>query len=156
MADNNPVGMMLETPLAALIEKLGLAIANAQFALDSNAIAIARMLADAESGIQLPGDDRPRSMLELGFTPSFYHLTEATIEARVAFSIGQSSEFSVGASAGVNVGFFAASVNASYSQKYSFEATASSAITAKFVSIPPPTVFQELLRASVGKLPATP
>ena len=26
----------------------------------------------------------------------------------------------------------------------------SSAITAKFVSIPPPTVFQELLRASVG------
>jgi hypothetical protein len=151
MADNNPVGMMLETPLPALIEMLGLSIANAQYALDRNAIAIARLLADTESGIKFPGDDRARSMLELGFAPSFYHLTEATIEARVAFSISQSSEFSIGASAGMNIGFFAASVNASYSQKYSFEATASSAISAKFVSIPPPTVFQELLRASVGR-----
>lgn len=151
MADNNPVGMLLESPLPQLIEKLGLSIANAQFALDRNAIEIARMLASTDSGLQLPGDDRPRSMLELGFAPCFYHLTEATIEARVAFSIGQSSEFSIGASASVGIGFFAASVNASYSQKYSFEATASSAISAKFVSIPPPTVFQELLRASVGK-----
>ena len=58
MADNNPVAMMLETPLAGLIEQLGLAIANAQFSLDRNAIAIARMLADPEGGIQLPGDDR--------------------------------------------------------------------------------------------------
>lgn len=156
MADNNPVGMMLETPLAALIEQLGLSIANAQFALDRNAIAIARMLADPDHGLQLPGDSRVRSMLELGFTPSFYHLTEATIEARVAFSIGQSSQVSVGASAVGYVGFFAASVNASYSQKYSFEATASSAISAKFVSIPPPTVFQELLRASVDARSETP
>ncbi len=150
MASDNPVSMMLEAPLPALIEQLGLAIANAQYALDRNAIAIARMLADTGSGIQLPGDSRARSMLELGFAPSFYHVTEATIEARVAFSISQSSELSVGASAGVNVGFFAASVNASYSQKYSFEATGSSAISAKFVSVPPPTVFQELLRASVA------
>lgn len=151
MADNNPVTMMLESPLPQLIEKLGLSIANAQFALDRNAIEIARLLARADSGIQLPGDDRTRSMLELGFAPTFYHLTEATIEARVAFTIGQSSAFSVSASASAGIGFFAASVNASYSQKYSFEATASSTISAKFVSIPPPAVFQELLRASVGK-----
>ena len=151
MADNNPVSMLLETPLPALIERMGLAIANAQYALDRNAVAIARLLAEADSGMQLPGDDRPRSMLELGFTPSFYHLTEATIEARVAFTITQSSEFSISAKAGVNLLFLAASVNASYSQKYSFEASASSAISAKFVSVPPPAVFQELLRASVGK-----
>lgn len=150
MADNNPVGMLLETPLPALIEQLGLSIANAQFALDRNTIEIARQLADTKNGIQLAGDDRVRSMLELGFTPSFYHLTEATIEARVSFSIGQSSEFKVGASAGGTVGFFTASVNASYSQKYSFDASASSAISAKFVSIPPPTIFQELLRASIS------
>lgn len=151
MADNNPVGMMLETPLPALIEMLGLSIANAQYALDRNAIAIARLLAAADTGVRMPGEDRTRSMLEMGFAPTFYHLTEATIEARVAFSISESSEFKVGASAGMSVGFFAASVNASYSQKYSFEATASSAIRAKFVSVPPPPVFQELLRASVGR-----
>ncbi|MBL9102645.1 MAG: hypothetical protein JNL82_16990 [Myxococcales bacterium] len=151
MADNNPVGMMLETPLPALIEMLGLSIANAQYALDRNAIAIAKLLAAADTGVRMPGEDRTRSMLEMGFAPTFYHLTEATIEARVAFSISESSEFKVGASAGMSVGFFAASVNASYSQKYSFEATASSAIRAKFVSVPPPPVFQELLRASVGR-----
>jgi hypothetical protein len=151
VADNNPVGMMLETPLPALIEMLGLSIANAQYALDRNAIAIARLLAAADTGVRMPGEDRTRSMLEMGFAPTFYHLTEATIEARVAFSISESSEFKVGASAGMSVGFFAASVNASYSQKYSFEATASSAIRAKFVSVPPPPVFQELLRASVGR-----
>lgn len=156
MSDENPVASLLETPLPALIERLGLAIANAQHALDRNAIAIAQKLADTETGIQFPGDDRTRSLLELGFTPTFYHVTEATIEARVALSFSRSSSFSVGASAGVNVLFFAASVNASYSQKYSFEANASSVINAKFVSVPPPTVFQDLLRASVNKTEETP
>jgi hypothetical protein len=148
---DNPVEMMLDTPLPTLVERLGLAIANAQYALDRNAADIARLLADKKTGLQLPGETEPRSLLELGFAPTFYHLTEATIEAKVAFSIGRSSEASVGVSAGVNVFFFAASVNASYSQKYSFDASASSAISAKFVSVPPPAAFQDLLRASVNK-----
>jgi hypothetical protein len=147
MADD-PVGILQEAPLPALIERLGLAIANAQYALDRNAIAIARLLASTDSGFQVPGEDRTRSLLELGFSPTFYHLTEATIEAKVAFSIGKSSAFSISAKAGVNVGFFAASVNASYSQKYSYDASASSAISARFVSVPPPAAFQELLRVS--------
>src|SRR5262245_53255701 len=145
---DNPVEMMLETPLPALIERLGVAISNAQYALDRNSVEIARKLADSDTGIKLPGDDTPRSLLELGFAPSFYHVTEATIDAKVTFSISRSSSFSVGASASVNVLFFAATVNASYSQKYSFDASASSAISAKFVSVPPPAPLQNLLRAS--------
>jgi hypothetical protein len=148
---DNPVEMMLDTPLPKMIEQLGLAIANAQFALDRNAVEIAKLLADEANGIRLAGEDKPRSMLELGFAPSFYHLTEASIDAKVAFSISRSSEFSAGASVSVNYFFVAASVNASYSQKYSFDASASSAISAKFVSVPPPAAFQDLLRASVGK-----
>jgi hypothetical protein len=150
---DNPVGTILETPLPTLVERLGLAIANAQYALDRNSVEIARQLAETESAVQFPGDDRARTLLELGFAPTFYHLTEATIDAKVAFSIGRSESFGVSASAGVNLLFFAASVNASYSQKYSYDASASSAISARFVSIPPPTVFAELLRASVGKPP---
>lgn len=148
---DNPVDMMLDTPLPSLIERLGLAIANAQYALDKNAVDIASLMADQKGGVQFPGDTQKRSMLELGFAPTFYHLTEATIEAKVAFSVKRSTEVSVGASASVNFFFVAASVNASYSQKYSFDASASSAITAKFVSVPPPAAFQDLLRASVGK-----
>lgn len=148
---NNPMEMMLDTPLPALIERLGTAIANAQFAIDKNAVGIAALMADPKHGVTFPGDTQPRTLLELGFTPTFYHLTEASIDAKVAFSVHRSNEFSVGASLSVNYFFVAASVNASYSQKYSFDASASSAISAKFVSVPPPAVFQDLLRAKLAK-----
>src|SRR5262245_32750266 len=151
MANDTPVDMMLDTPLPVLIERLGVAISNAQFALDRSTIEIARLLADDSVGVKMPGEDEPRSLLALGFAPTFYHLNEATIEAKVTFSVGRSSSLSVGATAGVNLLFFAASVNASYSQKYSFDASASSTISAKFVSVPPPAPFQTLLRASEAK-----
>jgi len=130
-----------------MVEQLGLAIASAQRALDLNAAEIAQMLADPEQGIALGEDGRNMSLLELGFEPTFYHITEATIDAKVAFSASESTGFSVGAKVGVNVGFFAASVNASYSAKYSFDVNGSSAISAKLVSIPAPSILNERLRA---------
>ncbi|QRN96312.1 hypothetical protein JRI60_46090 [Archangium violaceum] len=146
MADINT--LMQQSPLPEMLERLGVAIANAQYAIDKKSLQIAQLMADTENGLQLGPDGEKRSLLELGFTPTFYHLSEATIDARVAFSIGQSSEFSVGASVGVNIYFFAASVNASYTAKYSFDASASSAIRARFVSVPPPTVLADLLRST--------
>jgi hypothetical protein len=140
-----------QAPLADMVEKLGLAVAQAQFALDMNSIEIARTLADSENGVDLNDGAGTRSLLTLGFTPTFYQITEATIEARVAFTSSQSEEFSIGAKIGVNVGFFAASVNASYTNKYSFDATGSSAIHAKFVNVPPPAVFNERLRSLIQK-----
>jgi hypothetical protein len=138
-----------EAPLPEMIERLGVAIAQAQFALDRNSIEIARILADGENGLDLGDGAGTRSLLELGFAPTFYQITEATVEARVAFTSKQSEDFSLGASIGVNVGFFAASVNASYTNKYSFEATGSSMVRARFVSVPPPAVFSELLRSTI-------
>ncbi len=132
-----------------MVEKLGLAVASAQLALDRNSAEIARLLADQENGIDLNDGAGARSLLELGFAPTFYQITEATIDARVAFTSSQSEQFTIGASIGVNVVFFAASVNASYTNKYSFEASGSSAIHAKFVNIPPPAVFNELLRSMI-------
>jgi hypothetical protein len=136
-----------QAPLAELVEKLGVAISNAQLALDRNSASIAQLLADEQNGIDLGDGGRTRSLLELGFAPTFYHITEATIDARVAFTSSQSEQFTIGASVGVNVGFFAASVNASYTNKYQFDAEGSSAIHARFVSIPPPSVFNELLQS---------
>lgn len=139
-----------QAPLPEMVQRLGVAIGQAQLALDRNSVEIARLLADDENGIDLNGTGT-RSLLELGFTPTFYHITEATIEARVAFTQSNSEAFSVGASIGVNVGFFAASVNASYSNRYSFEATGSSSIRARFVSVPPPGLFNELLQSSIRR-----
>lgn len=137
-----------QAPLPEMLERLGVAISNAQYAMDHNSIRIARMMADSESGLQLHPDEDKRSLLELGFTPSFYHLTEAKLDVRVAFSMSQTTEFSVGAKVGANVGFFAASVDASYSAKYSFDAHGSSAVSARFVSVPPPSSLTELLRST--------
>lgn len=140
----------MNSPLPQMVERLGTAIANAQYAMDRNSVQIATMMGDREEhGIRLGGENRNRSLLELGFTPSFYQITEATIDARVAFSMSESREvsLSVGVEVGVNVYFVmvAASVNASYTNKYSFEASGSSAITTKFVAVPPPTILTNLL-----------
>jgi len=145
---NQAVQNLLQSPLPQMLEQLGNAIATAQFAMDQNAIQIARVMTDKNQGLEL-SEGHKLSLLELGFTPTFYQLTEATIEARVAFSASESREISVGASIGGSIGFFTASVNASYTAKYSFDASGSSAITARFVSVPPPTMFHERLRAGM-------
>lgn len=146
---NNVITELQQAPLPEMVQKLGVAIAQAQLALDRNSAEIAKLFADSEGGIDLNDGFGTRSLLELGFAPTFYHITEATVEARVAFSSSESQAFSIGASIGVNVIYFAAAVNASYSTKYAFDASASSSISARFVSIPPPGVFNELLRSTV-------
>jgi hypothetical protein len=135
-----------QAPLAAMVENLGLGIARAQAALDRSAIDLAVKLADPENGIELGG--QRRSLLSLGFAPTFYQFTEATIDIKVSFSTATSTEWSVGATVGVNVmQMFTASVSASYSQKYSYKAEGSSAVTSRLVTVPAPTVFHELLRS---------
>lgn len=138
-----------QAPLPEMVERLATAIAQAQLALDRNSAEIARILADTDSGIDFKDGMGSRSLLEMGFAPTFYHITDATIDARVAFTQSNSEAFTIGASIGVNVGYFAASVNASYTNKYSFEASGSSSIRAHFVSVPPPGVFNDLLRSTV-------
>ena len=59
---------MMDTPLPALVERLGLSVAQAQAALDRNALDVAKEMAQLK--IDLGGTEY--SMLELGFTPSFY------------------------------------------------------------------------------------
>jgi hypothetical protein len=149
MAD--AMSMLEHSPLGSLVESLGLAIANAQFALDQNSLAILEQMAAHEVTLQ---GSKPvkKTLLELGFSPSFYHITEANMEARVAFSSSQSEEKSASASvrAGSPFSLVCAQVNASYSNKYSFNAQGSSSVSARFVSIPAPLELKEIL-ASMRK-----
>jgi hypothetical protein len=146
---NRAVAELENAPLPEMVERLGIAIAQAQLALDRNSAAIAQILADPENGVDFNDGAGTRSLLEMGFAPTFYQITDATIEARVVFTTNESEQFSIGGSIGVNVGFFAASINASYAAKYSFEASASSSVRARFISVPPPSVFHELLRSTI-------
>jgi hypothetical protein len=138
-----------QAPLGSVVESLGIAISNAQFAMDRNSLAILQMMAAEQVSITSGAKTVQTSLLSLGFAPTFYHITEASVEARLAFSMTQEQDISASVSAryGGGLSMVAASVNASYTNKYSFHAEGSSTVSAKFVSLPPPAELKEILAA---------
>lgn len=137
---------LLSAPLPDIIQRLGVAIAQAQYALDQNSVSMATEM--AKTKVDVGGEEY--NLLSLGFIPSFYTFTEATVEAKLSFSMTESTETSV--NVGVQVGggtpFFmaAASVEVGYARKFSVSAEGMSSIAARLVSLPPPEVFTELLK----------
>ena len=141
---------LVNAPLPQIIEKLGVAIAQAQVALDQNSVAIAQEMAATE--VELGGQSF--NLLTLGFQPSFYAFTEATVEAKLSFSVAETTDTSVavGVSAGGGVsGVFmmSASVDVSYARKFSVSAEGTSSIAARLVALPPPDVFDQILRRNL-------
>ena len=137
---------LVSAPLPQIIERLGLSIAQAQAALDNNSVKVAQTM--AETPVELGG--QTYNLLTLGFTPSFYAFTEATVEAKLSFSMSETTETSVsaGVTAKVNYGvvMVAANVDVSYARKFSVSAEGSSSIAARLVSLPAPEAFNEVLR----------
>lgn len=110
------------------------------------------------------------SMLELGFTPTFYQFVDTIIEVRIGITITQerSSEVKVDSnsktvskynsfSASFGKGGFSASsrrsrtvtttqVNATYASKYSYTAEGSSLLRTKLTPVPPPTILEDRIR----------
>ncbi len=169
---------LLNVPFPAMIKSMGLAIAEAQYELDLVSMKIARLMAgfdpageDEEAGtgfdsgrsnlVQI-GPDKDAdsfSLLELGFTPTFYQFVDTLIEVKISISMTQenasatrSSRTNVSASG--KVGFMSASakasvssVSASYSSKYQYSAEGSSLLRTKLVTVPAPAILEERLRA---------
>lgn len=138
-----------QVSVAQMVKELGVAIAEAQYHMDQAAIRIATLLGEGEIDI----DGKKHNLLELGFMPTFYQLTEATVETKVSLTVTRSEEFGGEVKLTGGYAFFAASVSASYSQKYSYTATGSSSITAKFVSVPPPALLTDVIRATIKRTP---
>lgn len=109
--------------------------------------------------INLP---RRMSMMELGFTPTFYQFVDTIIEVKISIKYTQEGQSTVSisntnksASANLRIGFGRAKagrnistsqVNATYSQKYSYSAEGSSLLRTKLVPIPPPVVLEDRIR----------
>ena len=176
---------LLNVPFPAMIRSMGLAIAEAQYELDLVSMKIARLMAgfspeneDEEDGssfsnarsnlVQIgPSEaDDSYSLLELGFTPTFYQFVDTLIEVKISISMSQedkskTSSRQVSASVSGKVGFFSASakanvssVSASYSSKYQYSAEGSSILRTKLVTVPVPAILEERLRTLAT--PATP
>jgi len=95
--DMTPGEALLDVPMADIITRMAGAIAEAQVALDEMSIRIAEMLGETRLDMrQVDGSVVSRSLLELGFTPSFYHFTDTTINVKVSLSIRVSEDFTVG------------------------------------------------------------
>jgi hypothetical protein len=153
---------LLNAPFPELVRTLGVGIAEAQYALDQVSIKIAQLMSgfkadedgnlvrDETSLIKLREGDPGVSLLSLGFTPTFYQFVETYIELKIAISMKTEEEKQVATSvkgaAWSPFGVVAASVNASYSQKYQYEANGSSEMRTKLVTVPAPAMFESRLK----------
>ncbi len=98
------------------------------------------------------------SMLELGFSPTFYQFVDTLIEVKIAIKITQESQYTQNTTNTFNAkkkkGLFkrgstvqTSQVDASYSRKYSYSAEGSSLLRTKLVPVPPPGILEERVRA---------
>ena len=96
--DTSVIGQTLESvPLGTMVENLGVAIATAQERLDNVAIETALRLANTTVTLyDGDGNEVVRSLLELGFSPTFYQFTEATIEVSFIATLQAAEITSVG------------------------------------------------------------
>ncbi len=109
------------------------------------------------------------SMLELGFTPSFYQFVDTIIEVKISIKITRTREYSVDRSRKTTRdtrtrrggGIFGAifggkktktntvstsQVDASYSSRYSYTAEGASLLRTKLAPVPPPPILEERIR----------
>jgi hypothetical protein len=166
---------LLDVPFPAMVKSMGLAIAEAQFELDRVGLRMAQMMS-GKYEVEVPDPEDPEevkieerqayvtfdgkqmSMLELGFTPTFYQFVDTIIEVKISISMSYSSSYEKKVSksstnAGVAFGFFSAgvharssSVSASFASKYQYSAEGSSLLRTKLVPVPPPAILEERIR----------
>ncbi len=171
-----------DVPFGEMITSMGLAIAEAQYAMDETGLRLAQMMSGEYESVEVNPvtgmnettthksmvkfDGEELSLIELGFTPTFYQFTEATIEIKISISFSESSEFERKRSTktvaagfvGFGLGGYAkaktTSVSARYANKYNYSAEGSSLMRAKIMPIPAPSILDERIRAIVerGKL----
>jgi hypothetical protein len=141
-AINTVNSIITNSPLSDVIEQMGISIAKAQAALDSNSFELLKKLSTQEVDI----NGEKTNLLRLGFVPTFYAFTEASFETKMEFSMTESTSIEAGGSFSFNKGIVAASVNANFARKFEQSASASSSIAARLVSLPPPENLLEKLR----------
>ena len=169
---------LLNVPMGEMIESMGLAIAEAQYSLDEVGMRLAQMMsgeyevetvdADGNGSKEtrtslVTFDGEQLSLLELGFTPTFYQFVDTIIEVKISISMSleiNKSRTRKTKSASASAGGFlfygkakmrSSSVSASYSSKYQYSAEGSSLLRTKLAPVPAPAVLEERIRAVVER-----
>ena len=169
---------LLNVPMSEMIASMAVAIAEAQLELDETSLESALIMAGkpreitnedgstttVETTVAFPdadGTERETSLIELGFTPTFYQFVDTIVEVKIAIRITRETEASLSMHHGrTNSGtrrrnksvrknkfVRTTSVDASYSSKYNYSAEGSSLIRTKIVPVPPPSLLEDRIRA---------
>jgi hypothetical protein len=163
---------LLQVPFPEMVKAMATGIAEAQLALDMTSLRIAKLMSGADEPDTPPEakgknlvtfHNRQYSLLELGFTPTFYQFVDTIIEIKLSISMSEdqaqarsstSVDSEVGFKAGL--GFFSASgsatlkvstVSASFASKYQYSAEGASLMRTKLVPVPPPPILEQRIRA---------
>jgi len=143
---------LLNVPFPEMVVKLASAIAEGQLKLDLVSCEIAKIMGDSKKAkVEIPDVTKPdnstitTSLIGAGFQPTFYQFTDTIIEVKMAITMATSTEASLSVTAKAGWGPFSASVNASYSSKYSYEVSGSSLLRTRITPVPPSTFLQKLL-----------
>jgi len=146
---------LLNVPFPEMVLKLASAIAEGQFNLDLVSTRIAKFMGDKkEAPVYLPDLSDPNaekeivtSLIGAGFQPTFYQFTDTIIEVKMAITMTRSHEASISTTAKAGGGWvpYSASVNASYSSKYSYSVEGSSLLRTKITPLPPNNFMQKML-----------
>lgn len=108
------------------------------------------------------------SMMELGFTPTFYQFVDTIIEVKIAIKITRTREYTkkrsnkdtntsnsyrrkrsfwgTSRSSGSSSNVSTSQVDATYSSKYSYTAEGASLLRTKLSPVPPPAILEERIR----------
>lgn len=151
-------GRRLESlPVDSMIARFGKGIAKAQAEMDANAIDMAVKLGQTE--LELPHPDDPtlttsRSLLSLGFLPTFYQFTEATFEMRLdmKWQVEETTKVAVGVNAEVKSPgpvAVAANVSVDDGRRFNLDASLMVNLRLSLVAVPPPQAFLEYVRRSL-------
>ncbi|MFN0093291.1 MAG: hypothetical protein ACKVVT_00725 [Dehalococcoidia bacterium] len=155
---------LLDVPLPDMVIKLALGIADAQRALDENAIETAKTLAGTTIEVvpvmtqtiaangEVSFQNAPAiemSLLQVGLNPTFYQFAEATIEVTMDIKTTTSREtaISVGLKAKAGFALWSASarLDVSHNRKFQKEVRGTSRLVTRLVPVPPPPrIFPEL------------
>ncbi len=163
---------LLNVPMGAMIQKMATAIAESQVALDESSLRVAEMMSgkmretddDGNAsevdtrvyfGKDDQGDPEKLSMIELGFTPTFYQFVDTLIEVKMAITVkfenaqerktkGKETRFRWNRN-GISIS--TTPVDATYSSKYSYSSEGSSLLRTKLVPVPPPSILEDRITA---------
>ena len=132
----NDLSDALSAPVGDLIASIGKNMADAQQALDSATI-------ENFKSVYESGDATYEALRKIGYQPTWYQIPEVNAEVNIALTVSGTSEESgkkgqLPSMKGRNsIRLYATPVDATFTNKYGFDYTASSKVSFKVVPIPP-------------------